>query len=133
MTSVQFLKEIMANNLKKQLKRKGKTQTMMAKDLNIPETTVSNWIKGKTYPRPDKIQLMADYFGVNRTQLTEELTKETPTQYNAEQEFVKDLELSDDELLEKFTLKLDGKELSDKEAKGVIAYLRSLRQVDQDN
>lgn len=45
---------------------------MMARDLNIPEMTVSNWVKGKTYPRPDKIQLMADYFGITRTQLTEE-------------------------------------------------------------
>lgn len=62
----------MANNLKKQLKRKGISQTMMARDLNIPEMTVSNWVKGKTYPRPDKIQLMADYFGITRTQLTEE-------------------------------------------------------------
>ncbi|ARC76553.1 MULTISPECIES: LexA family protein [Bacillus subtilis group] len=72
MSDIQKLKEIMANNLKKQLKRKGISQTMMARDLNIPEMTVSNWVKGKTYPRPDKIQLMADYFGITRTQLTEE-------------------------------------------------------------
>lgn len=72
MIDTQKLKEIMANNLKKQLKRKGISQTMMARDLNIPEMTVSNWVKGKTYPRPDKIQLMADYFGITRTQLTEE-------------------------------------------------------------
>ncbi|MGY6720076.1 LexA family protein [Bacillus licheniformis] len=72
MIDIQKLKEIMANNLKKQLKRKGISQTMMARDLNIPEMTVSNWVKGKTYPRPDKVQLMADYFGITRTQLTEE-------------------------------------------------------------
>lgn len=72
MIDIQKLKEIMANNLKKQLNRKGISQTMMARDLNIPEMTVSNWVKGKTYPRPDKIQLMADYFGITRTQLTEE-------------------------------------------------------------
>ena len=72
MIDIQKLKEIMVNNLKKQLNRKGISQTMMARDLNIPEMTVSNWVKGKTYPRPDKIQLMADYFGITRTQLTEE-------------------------------------------------------------
>ena len=37
MIDTQKLKEIMANNLKKQLKRKGISQTMMARDLNIPE------------------------------------------------------------------------------------------------
>ncbi|KAA6447555.1 LexA family protein [Bacillus swezeyi] len=72
MSDILKLKKIMANNLKKQLLRKGISQTMMARDLNIPEMTVSNWVKGKTYPRPDKIQLMADYFGITRTQLTEE-------------------------------------------------------------
>jgi repressor LexA len=54
MSDVKKLKETMANNLKKQLSRKGITQTMMARDLDLPEMTVSNWVKGKTYPRPDK-------------------------------------------------------------------------------
>lgn len=44
----------------------------MARDLNIPETTVSNWMKASTYPRPDKLQLMADYFNIKRSDLTEE-------------------------------------------------------------
>lgn len=72
MTDQQKLKEIMSNNIKKYLKRIGKNQTDLAKDLNIPEMTVSNWINAKTYPRVDKIQLMADYFGVYRSDLTED-------------------------------------------------------------
>ncbi len=60
------------------------------------------------------------------------MVAESSVQYGKEQKFVKDLELSDNELLEQFTLKLDGKELSEKEARGVIAYLRSLRQVESD-
>lgn len=78
MTNTEKLKQIMAKNLKKQLDRNGKTQTDLAKDLNIPETTVSNWTKGKTYPRIDKVQLMADYFKVTRSDLTEEKSEETP-------------------------------------------------------
>lgn len=66
------LKDILSTNLKRYLDRKGVTQTDMARDLNIPETTVSNWMKAETYPRPDKIQLMADYFNVRRSDLTEE-------------------------------------------------------------
>ncbi|MBC6972580.1 helix-turn-helix domain-containing protein [Bacillus sp. Xin] len=68
----QKMKEIFANNLKKYLERNGITQTYLANDINIPETTVSNWIKANTYPRPDKIQLLADYFKVNRSDLTED-------------------------------------------------------------
>lgn len=66
------LKQIMAKNIKKYLDRMGKNQTDLARDLNIPETTVSNWMKGNTYPRIDKIQLMADYFGIYRSDLTED-------------------------------------------------------------
>ena len=65
------MKKTLVNNLQHFLKRKGINQTDMARDLNFPETTVSNWMKAETYPRPDKIQLMADYFGVNRSDLTE--------------------------------------------------------------
>lgn len=72
MNNQKNLKEIMSNNLKQLLKKKGKTQTDLAKELNLPEMTVSNWINAKTYPRIDKIQLLADYFNVYRSDLTEE-------------------------------------------------------------
>ncbi|GIN38493.1 LexA family protein [Heyndrickxia oleronia] len=62
----------MSKNLKAQLKKVGKSQTDLAKELNLPEMTVSNWVKAKTYPRIDKIQLMADYFGIKRSDLTED-------------------------------------------------------------
>lgn len=66
------LKSIMAENIQFYLDRKGINQTDMAKDLNFPEMTVSNWLNSKTYPRMDKIQMMADYFKIRRSDLTEE-------------------------------------------------------------
>lgn len=66
------LKRVFSKNLKRQLEKKGLNQTDMARELNIPETTVSNWMKASTYPRHDKIQLMADYFNIRRSDLTEE-------------------------------------------------------------
>lgn len=71
----QKLKEIMAKNIQKNLERIGKTQTEMARDLGFPEMTVSNWLTAKTYPRPDKIQMMADYFNIRRSDLIEEKEK----------------------------------------------------------
>ncbi|MNO22996.1 transcriptional repressor DicA [compost metagenome] len=71
------LKVIMSDNIKQHLKRNGKTQTDLANDLSIPETTVSNWINAKTYPRIDKIQAMANYFRINRSDLTEKNELET--------------------------------------------------------
>ncbi|MFP3490953.1 transcriptional regulator, partial [Staphylococcus sp. SIMBA_130] len=60
-----------------------------------------------------------------------EIIKETPSPYKSEKEFVKNLELSDEKLLEQFNLELDGKKLTEDEAKGIIAYLRSLRSIDK--
>lgn len=65
-------KEIVAKNLQYFLDRKGVTQTQMAEHLGYPEMTVSNWMKAKTYPRVDKMQEMADYFNVRRSDIEEE-------------------------------------------------------------
>lgn len=72
MIDAQQLKDIMAKNLIYYINKSGKTQTDISRELNIPETTMSNWIRGNTYPRTDKIQLLADYFKIRRSDLTEE-------------------------------------------------------------
>lgn len=65
-------KEILSKNLKNLLERKGKTQTDMAKDLDLKESTVSSWINAVKYPRRDKIELLSDYFGVMPSDITED-------------------------------------------------------------
>ena len=65
-------KKIVSKNLQYFLNKKGVTQTQMAHALSYPEMTVSNWIKAKTYPRVDKMQEMADYFNVKRSDIEEE-------------------------------------------------------------
>jgi|GEM_PF-278534 len=81
MSGVEELKKIIAKNLKRELFRVGKTQTDVAQELNIPAMTMSNWMNAKTYPRADKIQLLADYFRIPRSDLTEEKTENS---YNTE-------------------------------------------------
>ena len=70
-------KQIVAYNLQRLLDKKGVTQTQMANHLKYPEMTVSNWMKAKTYPRVDKMQEMADYFGVRRSDIEEIKSKES--------------------------------------------------------
>ncbi|WAA10809.1 LexA family protein [Fervidibacillus albus] len=72
MSNADYLKKVMSKNLKYYLKRDGITQTELANKLGIPEMTMSNWLNAKTYPRVDKIQLLADYFKISRSDLTEE-------------------------------------------------------------
>lgn len=46
-----------------------------------------------------------------------------------EDEFINKINLSDEALLKQFDLKVDGESLTEEETKGIIAYIRSLRQM----
>lgn len=59
-------------------------------------------------------------------------TKETPSQDGTEKEFFNDLDLSDEELRNKYRIMVDGRELTDKEWKKLLAIVRLERQLDED-
>ncbi len=67
-------KEVMAKNLKKYIARSGKDRRELAEIWGIPYSTVSEWINGRKYPRIDRIEIMADYFGIAKSDLIEEDT-----------------------------------------------------------
>lgn len=67
-------KEIMAKNLARLMKQKNVNATTICQELNIRPNTFSDWINAKTYPRIDKIEMMANYFGVSKSALVEEVT-----------------------------------------------------------
>lgn len=68
------LKEILSSNLNNLINKKRKTQADVIRDLGIPEATIRSWFNGEKYPRIDKIQLLADYFNVSHSRITEEQT-----------------------------------------------------------
>mgnify|MGYP000281027607 FL=1 len=61
----------MANNIKYYLKLYNKTPSDICKLLGFPAATFSDWINAKSYPRIDKIELMANYFGISKSDLVE--------------------------------------------------------------
>ena len=75
-------KDIMAKNIKRLMEVKGKDRTEICKDLNVAYTTFTDWINAKTYPRIDKIEKMANYFGVTKADLVEETAHEYPSYYD---------------------------------------------------
>ncbi|MCP0887007.1 XRE family transcriptional regulator [Ligilactobacillus sp. WILCCON 0076] len=64
-------KEIMSENIKYYMKSRGIDRNKLVADLNLKYTTVSDWINGKTYPRIDKIELLANYFNIEKIDLVE--------------------------------------------------------------
>lgn len=70
-------KEIMSKNLKYYIDKSGKDRRELAEIWGFPYSTVTEWINGKKYPRIDRIEVMADYFGIQKSDLIEEkLTNE---------------------------------------------------------
>ena len=65
-------KEIMAKNIKRNMDKHGIRPTDICGTLKIPMPTFSDWINAKTYPRIDKIELMANYFGIEKSDLVED-------------------------------------------------------------
>ena len=64
-------KEVMARNIKYYLKANDVTQTEMCNTLGFKMSTVSDWMHARTYPRIDKIEMMANYFGIEKSDLVE--------------------------------------------------------------
>jgi repressor LexA len=64
-------KKIFSNNLQTFIDRQNLTVPQLAEKLGIKYTTFRDWVKGNTYPRIDKIELLADYFGVKKSALVE--------------------------------------------------------------
>lgn len=69
--------EIFVKNLKYYMNLNNKTRTDICNDLNLPYTTFAEWYNGKVYPRIDKIELLANYFSVKKSDLIEEKLKNT--------------------------------------------------------
>ena len=65
-------KEILAKNLKQYVAMSGKDRKDVARALNVPYSTLTDWINGNKYPRIDNIEKIADYFGVSKSDLIED-------------------------------------------------------------
>lgn len=65
-------KEIMAENIQYYMDSNDKTRQDVCTALGLKYTTFADWVNANTYPRIDKIEMMANYFGVEKSDLIEE-------------------------------------------------------------
>lgn len=70
-------KQIMAKNIRYYMNKHSVSQTEICNTLGIKMPTFSDWVNAKTYPRIDKIELMANYFGISKADLVEEHTAQS--------------------------------------------------------
>jgi repressor LexA len=69
-------RDIFINNLKAIMKERKVSRRQLAEGLNVPYTTLTDWCTGRIFPRVEKINLIADYFNIKKSDLIEEITEE---------------------------------------------------------
>lgn len=69
-------KDIFAKNLKYYRGTKNKTRREICADLGFSYYTYSDWENAKKYPRMDKVEILANYFGILKSDLIEEKVTE---------------------------------------------------------
>lgn len=102
-------KNVFASNLQRYMEQNGKTRRDISDALGISYFTVTAWVNGSKYPRMDKVELLANYFGILKSDLIEEkgeeqkekpaTDSELPESVNALIEVVKTLSEEDAALL----------------------------------
>ena len=65
-------RKIFSRNLIHYMEMNGKTQTDLINDLGFNKSAVSTWCTGTRLPRMDKVDALAKYFKINRSDLIEE-------------------------------------------------------------
>ena len=64
-------KTVMAENIKFYMQIHEENRKELSKLFDVPYTTLCDWINGKTYPRIDKIELMARHWEIEKADLVE--------------------------------------------------------------
>ena len=73
--------EIFARNLKFYVIRSGKTQSQVASSIGVSKGTFSDWCSGRSHPRMDRVQQLAEYFGISKSNLLEDGVGRFETEY----------------------------------------------------
>ena len=109
------------------LDRTGKKASDVAKATGIPSSTFSDWKKGKSSPKAEKLQKIADYFGVSVDYLMTGKDVDSPKpQLNAkdERDIEKIIEHTREQLLSQEGLMFDGDPASPEAVDSILAAMQ---------
>ena len=73
-------RKIFAKNLNYYISNSGKQQKEVAEELGFPQTTFNTWCTGKIMPKMGKVQAIADYFKVLKSDLIDDKTFKEPSE-----------------------------------------------------
>ena len=65
-------KATMAKNIRYYMELQNRSRNDICQAIDVAYTTLTDWVNAKKYPRIDKIEMMAEYFGVSKADLVED-------------------------------------------------------------
>ena len=125
-------KEIMAKNIQYYMDKYGKTRQDMCEALGVKYTTFTDWVKGNSYPRIDKIELMANYFGISKADLVEDHNDFSDDHYYLSDE-TRQIAQEAFENPELRTLFKVARDIPPERLKAHIEFMKSLKEQEQKN
>lgn len=82
--SEESYQKIFSKNLNYYMTLNNKSQTDLVNDLGFNKSAVSTWCNGTRLPRMDKVEALARYFNINRSDLIEEKKLDAGYYFNEE-------------------------------------------------
>ena len=74
-------KQVFTKNLNKYINECGKTQIEIAQAIGVSPQTFNTWCRGIAIPRMGKVQALADYFHISKSELIEEKDDQSDSHY----------------------------------------------------
>ncbi|GAB2671400.1 helix-turn-helix domain-containing protein [Paenibacillus thermoaerophilus] len=103
------------------------TQEELSQKVGITRAALSHYENNRREPDYETLEAIANFFQVSADYLMGRTNNPSQHLDHPTRQFVDSLELSDNEILEKFNLTIDGKRLTPEEARRFIAFVRAER------
>lgn len=128
--SDEIYKKIFSKNLNHYMEINEKNQSDIINDLGFNKSAVSTWCNGTRLPRMDKVDALAKYFGISRSDLIEDKSEETNDYYylNDETRQIAQEAFENPELRSLFHVARD---IPPERLKAHIAFMKNLKEQEQ--
>ena len=114
-------KEIMAKNIRYYMDLYGKSRKDMCDALGVKYTTFTDWVNANSYPRIDKIEMMANFFGIEKSDLVED---RSPLTKKDTRDIEKILEQTREQLTSQEGLMFDGDPASPEAIESILSAMQ---------
>lgn len=119
-------KKIFAKNLNQYLSETNKSQKEVADAIGVLPSTFNTWCQGNAFPRMGKVQALADYFSIHKSDLIDEKRTDVPDYYlNEKTRQIAKEAFENPQLQTLFQL---AKDIPHKHLKAYIDFLQSLKE-----